>query len=432
MCPLPPPEKLLPADSGAPLQATPDLRAGFAEVDITPGPALSLFGYDFRQRKLRPGNAGVHDPLKAKALVLRRGATEVLWLILDLAIIPTRLARRLRKELAEHTGISPEAIIIAATHTHSGPLLADAETAAAWSLTKDPQTGEIPEVAYTEEVCQSLLDLVACAQAKPFPVQALVAQAPLGLGYDRRVRQADGGISMCWDPQEFPALPPQPQGDPTCSVLLLRQRNGERQYVSWSYGLHPVTLGKTSRVVSADFPGLANALLEEPHHHLHALFFQGASGHSHPWHATQENPHVAVEVAKAAASFVRVLCHGAREVRGAGAEPELTCVSATLEVGDLKATPVALDYTLMRLGEVWIVALPVELFEELALKLRAAVDGPLFLCTLAQGWEGYLPDAYAFADGAYEVEVARKIGFLPGDGEKLIAAVLARMDELRS
>jgi hypothetical protein len=49
------------------------LRAGFTEIEITPPSTADLIGYEFRQQELPAGNAGVHDPLFARVLVLDDG-----------------------------------------------------------------------------------------------------------------------------------------------------------------------------------------------------------------------------------------------------------------------------------------------------------------------------------------------------------------------
>jgi hypothetical protein len=70
-------------------------------------------------------------------------------------------------------------------------------------------------------------------------------------------------------------------------------------------------------------------------------------------------------------------------------------------------------------------AVPVEMFEELALDLRKRAGGPVFLMTLANGWEEYLPHRAGFDQGGYEVDAARQHGYKPGDGEALVDALLA-------
>ena len=182
------------------------LRAGFARVEITPGPDCSLMGYEFRQEHLPPGNDGVHDPLFARALVLDDGTQPAVLVSLDLAVVPTPLARELRKAVAVKLKTGVERVILACTHTHSGPT---------------------PEQPYTDCLKDRITDAVMRADGLKHPVEAFVRSAPLGMGYNRRVDTADG-LKHCWSPQEFPDRMPGPATDPTFAVLGFRQINGPR------------------------------------------------------------------------------------------------------------------------------------------------------------------------------------------------------------
>ena len=381
------------------------LWAGHAVAEISPGPGFTPFGYDFRGERTTPGHAGVHDPLRCRVLVLGGAAHSDQTLVLasfDLAVLPDDLVAAWRPLIAKHARTTPERVILAATHTHSAPF---------------PDLTE-KEGAYLSKVRDAVMNAVARAEGLRFPVTPWFQAAPLGLGYDRRVKTPDG-IKLNWNPQEYPDRPPQPALDPTCSLLEFRQANGPRRIVLWSHGAHPVVLGKTSAVMSADFPGRACDLIGEFLPETRAMFFMGASAHSHPWIATQENPARIEPVARAAASFVSLLSEGARPL--AAGPPRVAR-------GTVKTGAGPLELSVVRLGELRLMAAPVELFEELALDLRRRAGGPVFLITLANGWHGYLPHRAAFAEGAYEVDDARRQGYRPGDGEALVD-VLLRLDE---
>lgn len=175
-----------------------------------------------------------------------------------------------------------------------------------------------------------------------------------------------------------------------------------------------MVLGKTSAVMSADFPGRACDLIGEYLPGSNSMFFMAASGHSQPWIATEENPARIEPVARAAASFVALLCEGTRPVMS----PRISMARGSVETGADK-----LELSVVRIGDVRLMAVPVELFEELALDLRKRAGGPVFLMTLANGWEEYLPHRAAFAEGGYEVEAAVRHGYKPGDGEALVNAL---------
>src|SRR5262249_13480375 len=68
---------------------------------------------------LRP-STGVHDPLVARTLLLQRGAIRVLWIAADLVGTDPTLVTELAALLARE-GLGYSAIILSASHTHSGP-----------------------------------------------------------------------------------------------------------------------------------------------------------------------------------------------------------------------------------------------------------------------------------------------------------------------
>jgi hypothetical protein len=92
------------------------MKAGFAERDITPRAGME-----------RPGGYGkafhdgsVHDPLKARAAVFDDGTSQVALVGLDACFAPRELVEAAREGIEAACGIAPEAVLIGASHTHSG------------------------------------------------------------------------------------------------------------------------------------------------------------------------------------------------------------------------------------------------------------------------------------------------------------------------
>jgi hypothetical protein len=206
--------------------------------------------------------------------------------------------------------------------------------------------------------------------------------------------------------------------DLTCTVVSIKQVNGPREYLLWGFGGHPVVLGGASKVVSADYPGAANALIKEWVPGARPIFFLGGAGNAHPWVATQEDAAQIEPVARAAAAFVTLLREGSHSARNS--ELRLRTAARRVTIGDHE-----LDLAVWRLGELWIVTVPVELFGELSNQIREALDGPVLISTVTNGWHSYWPDEASFPEGGYEVNNAQNAGLESGAGEELVEAVIA-------
>ena len=90
---------------------------GTARVALPMPVGLPLAGY-----ASRVGNAtGVHDDLFARALVAFDGDAAICLLVVDLLCVDARFVAEVRQRISAVNPIRPQAIMIAATHTHSGP-----------------------------------------------------------------------------------------------------------------------------------------------------------------------------------------------------------------------------------------------------------------------------------------------------------------------
>ena len=94
-----------------------DLQAGLATTDITPPKGARLSGY-FNERL----NTATHDPLQAKAVVFAQGQTRAALVFCDLIGVSAEVTTKARAEAARRTGIPADHIMVAGTHTHTGPL----------------------------------------------------------------------------------------------------------------------------------------------------------------------------------------------------------------------------------------------------------------------------------------------------------------------
>lgn len=104
----------------APVTAPPPvarLRAGAAEVDLTPPPGLPTYGFSSAGAA---HSEGYWLRLKGRVIVLQSGATRLALVQLDLGAASALLHRKLAQRL-ERLHLGAPQLVMATTHTHGGP-----------------------------------------------------------------------------------------------------------------------------------------------------------------------------------------------------------------------------------------------------------------------------------------------------------------------
>src|SRR6266478_6322029 len=100
------------------LTARAAIKAGFTERDITPEVGMEVpggYGKSFSKR--------IHDPCKARIAVFDDGQKRVALIGIDALGVPRWLVLEARAKIQERCGIPGEAVMIAASHSHSsGPV----------------------------------------------------------------------------------------------------------------------------------------------------------------------------------------------------------------------------------------------------------------------------------------------------------------------
>jgi hypothetical protein len=241
-----------------------ELRAGAAQVDISPKDAQFLYGYPHVPRM----SEGIHDPLWASALYLSDGASQALLVSCDVIFISKAIAAHARQRITAATGVGAANISISCTHTHSGPL-----TTACIVCEADPVVPP-PDPKYV----QLLEDGIVAAAEQAFhsaqPAQAGLGHADAtGVGTNRHV------------PQGGPF-------DPQVPVLMVRSADGQRNLACMLVcSMHPTVLHEDSRLVSGDFPGLARLWLQRSvlGAGCAVLHQTGPAGNQSPRHVTRGN-----------------------------------------------------------------------------------------------------------------------------------------------
>ena len=233
------------------------LRAGAATSNITPPLGISLDGPISQNGPA----THVHDELHARCLVLGDGSTQIAIAICDSTMIWQDLIDEAKAIASEKTGLSPERILIAATHTHSTPRIG-------------VRNGEI-ERWYRDFLPRRIADGIVRAYNNLYP-------AAIGWG---SVEVPEFVFNRRWfvKPESIPPNPFGEKGkrvqmnpparspdlirpagpvDPEFFVVSVRHADGRPLALLGNYGLHYVG-GVPRGSMSADYFGLFSERVQE-------------------------------------------------------------------------------------------------------------------------------------------------------------------------
>jgi hypothetical protein len=432
-----------------------ELRAGAAAVNITPPLGVGMAGY-YHKRAAE----AVHDDLFAKALVLEAGDSRAAIVTLDLISTPLWLVEDARREIERDPGIPPGAVMISATHAHTGPVLAGRGP-------RDEILGadSDPSRRYSAGLPSKIAEAVRKAWAARVPVTVSSASGrESSIAFNRRYHMKDGTVG--WNPGKLNPNTIRPAGpiDPEIPLVLLSDAKKKPVAVCVSYAVHLDNVGGLE--ISADLPATVSRLLAEAMGPgLVTLYQTGCCGDVNHidvnWGEPQKGHGNAARMGTIlAAEILRTLpglkaaepgalrarreivplplpavtpedVEKAKEVRDrvkAGKAPKfMEQVEAfrVLDVAAREGKPLEAEVQVISLGrEIAWVALPGEIFVELGLAIKH--DSPFprtLIAELANGSVGYVPTKRAYAQGNYEVVSAR---CAEGSGE-LLAAAAARL-----
>ena len=225
------------------------LQVGVAEIDITPPVGYRMAGY-FNERLA----TGTHDPLHAKAIVLRQGKEQVALVSCDLVGVSLAVTTNARVQASRRTGIPVSNIVVCATHSHTGPLFEGPlreyfHELAERKFARDPQE----EVDYPAFLVERVVEVLAAAQAnlRTAELQAGVATQQ-GLSFNRRYWMKNGKV--VFNPGQLNPDIVRPAGptDPDVGILFARDVTTKQPFAGLTvFATHSDTVGGT--LYSADY-----------------------------------------------------------------------------------------------------------------------------------------------------------------------------------
>ena len=223
------------------------LRAAAGQVDLRPPPGGWMTGFAAR---IEPA-AGSHDPIMARAVLLDDGAARLAIVSCDLIGFTAEAVYDLRRRIAQRASVPASNILIACTHTHSGPA----------SMPFRGVMGHVDHV-WLASAQRRIVDLV-CAlpdALQPARLACAAAQVP-GLGYNRQDRSRPI--------------------DEELGVIAVDALDGAAIATLLNYAAHAVVLGPHNLEYSGDYPGEAMRQVVERRGGV-GLFLLGACGDVDP------------------------------------------------------------------------------------------------------------------------------------------------------
>ncbi len=410
------------------------LKAGFSKSCISPPVGAPLAGFAARLEV----SSGIHDDLFSRALVLGNEEAAVAIVSVDVLALPGDFVSRVRAAVQESTGLTPDSVMIAATHTHAGPV----------TITTFFNPDESVNQAYMNELVQKITESVTDAWRNRFPARIGVGVGHVeGVGVNRR------------SPDQRPV-------DEEIGILKIEDASGRTRAVLINYACHPTVLGPDNLLVTGDFPAFALKEIEES---LglggFAMFVNGTQGNISMGHSSElsaigiitpgrtfdraaELGHLLAAATQKALPEIRATDQASMSKLSIStqlplkhyppreetsrllkeADERLAEVSAAdgdvgeelrraksahlyasitnfyaKETSTLKDGFLPLELQGIRINGAALVAVPAEVFVEIGLRVKKAALRPIFIVGIANGYIGYLPTRAAHAVGGYEV-----------------------------
>jgi hypothetical protein len=375
-----------------------EFLAGAAAVDITPDHDMYMGGFDTMRE-----SEGVHDPLYARALVLRRGELELVLVSVDLVGLMRPEVQAMQQAI---TDIDPRHIVVASTHNHHSP-----DTMGLWGV---PALKSGSDPAYMKQVHAGVLAAIAEARSNARPAEL-------------------GAAKIAFDPRGFIKNSSRPENvDPEIVVLHARAAGGGPTIATLvELGCHPEAVKRKNKKITADFPGYTVAALERELGGV-GIYVSGALGalvspdrkgiapeHKDGWQAAER---VGQRLAAEALTAVRAIArydaapaleawHSLVYLDNENWRYDLLRFTGVVNRKMYGSGYLESEVNLWKVGDLSIATVPGEISPDLGLRIKRAVDSsPTMIIGLANDELGYLVPPWDYDLAYYDYERTLCVG----------------------
>ena len=437
------------------------MQAGFCSLVMQPPLGLRIPGY--YTVRLAEGTA---DPLHLRATAFACGDQKAVMFNCECIGLNVGAYEIIKKKVAEACEIDPESVYINCIHSHTSFIVVKA----------GPEMDDMDIHLLT--IYQQFADCAKLAFQDLKPCNILTAVGEVkDFAFVRRYRMADGTVRT--NPPYGDPDVVGPIGKPDDQVRVIRiQREGAKEILIVHFGNHADMIG--GKFYTPDWPGYLVRILDEAlEGNVHTMFLLGPEGDIN--HRNFYNPQLQYKGTDNAKS-------GARKVAGAVlqiydfatpvASDTVRFAHKYVQVGknlwDPERLPEVEDLVKiyrekgefapelnkypglhyrealrimanlsrpeffnlrvsgLRIGDVAFIGIPGEPFASIGLDIVAQSTMPMTVVTaITNGYEGYYPDAAAFAEPGYSYEKSTS-PFAPDCAEKLINGAMEVLEQLQA
>lgn len=406
-------------------QGQPLFNVGTGKAVITPPLGTLLSGFGHRDH----GAEGVLDDLELRTfwfeessgshrntpdIAASDGSSGPVCIIsADLIGFDAPLTAQLREDLSQAYGVAPEAVLLAASHTHSGPQTSATLAAA----------GGLPVPEYIATLRERVVAAVGEARQRARPATLHGGRGVLEDGFAINRRRKENGRVL------NAPNPPGVKDDEVIALTAKDVESGEVVAVLYHFTCHPTTMGDYR--ITGDYPGAARRLVEAALPGASAGFLPGCFGDIRPnctilgakrfRRGTPED--VAAFGAALGTEVVRIATKGS----DASFAPHVRTWADEIEL-PLEAAGESRNLSIQRLDlaeNLTLIAMGGEVCVDFGHVIKGLnPDAYLIPVGYANGLIGYISSARLFPEGGYEPDSSYKVYGLPSPFHPSIDGIL--------